>query len=221
LMEPGGEVPPMPAPAFGDSISALALASGVAAALAGRTERGRDLDASLLGVGIWVNAGPIIGCDRTKDVALSSGLVGTYLTEDDRTLALLDGAWSQFDLLEQLDATWRSADDLTREDVANLIGSKPFAAWVPTVLRRPGPIVPVNNALEVVDDVQFQSNNYVAHVEGSRESHQLIANPIRFNESPVVAEPAPASAEHTFAVLSEFGYSDEQIIDFVLEGVVA
>ncbi len=93
----------MPAGAFGDSISGMALAGGVAAALVqkARTGEASVVDGSLLGTAMWAMQMGIVGAavaaaapsPAKLDVApVANPLVTSYRTSDDRWVALLHAA---------------------------------------------------------------------------------------------------------------------------------
>src|SRR5439155_9474554 len=88
----------MPAGAFGDSLSGMALAGGIAAQLARKSKNGEGslVDGSLLGTAMWSMQMGIVGAavagldelpkgDRTHT---PNPLVNTYRTSDGRWLAL-------------------------------------------------------------------------------------------------------------------------------------
>jgi hypothetical protein len=85
----------MPVGAFGDTLSGLALAGGVAAALAAkaRTGRGSVVDGSLLATSWWamapgIAASAIAGGDVTGRTVGRNPLSATYRTADDRFVVL-------------------------------------------------------------------------------------------------------------------------------------
>jgi crotonobetainyl-CoA:carnitine CoA-transferase CaiB-like acyl-CoA transferase len=103
---PGADRPaPQPAGAFGDSLSGMALAGGIAAALLRRTRTGEGalVDVSLLGTAMWSMQMSIVGgammmamASKQPDAGsapaggplLANPLVNNYRTSDDRWLAL-------------------------------------------------------------------------------------------------------------------------------------
>ncbi|MGH9113524.1 MAG: CaiB/BaiF CoA transferase family protein [Acidimicrobiales bacterium] len=103
---PGAErLAPQPAGAFGDSLSGMALAGGVAAALLRRTRTGEGaaVDVSLLGAAMWCMQMSIVGGAMVMATAarhgdapaptaggplLANPLVNNYRTSDNRWLAL-------------------------------------------------------------------------------------------------------------------------------------
>ena len=88
----------LPAPAFGDSIGAMAIAGGIMGALYHRERTGEalDVDVSLLGVGMWsMGAGIALSLQQDRgwrpvprETGTGNPLVGTYLTSDGRFIVL-------------------------------------------------------------------------------------------------------------------------------------
>ena len=100
----------MPAGAFGDSLSGMGLAGGIAAALAHKAKTGEGglVDGSLLGTAMWSMQMGIVGASVAGLAELPKGdrtqvpnpLVNTYPTSDGRWIALCmlqpDVYWADF-----------------------------------------------------------------------------------------------------------------------------
>ena len=91
-------MPPPPAPAYGDSIGAMTIAGGISAALLHRERTGEAtvVDVSLLGAAVWtlsVDLVPtsVLGVDpepHSPGRSLATVLVGSYRTADGRWFSL-------------------------------------------------------------------------------------------------------------------------------------
>ena len=130
----------MPAPGFGDGLSGMALAGGIAAALAYRERSGKGVvvDVSLLSTGMWamqssIAATKLTGRDELKRTARGTparpALVDGYRTKDGRFIALSfdrgDRYWKEFCTAvgrpELADDPVLGSDDTRYEDMPHLV----------------------------------------------------------------------------------------------------
>lgn len=192
---PGADRPvAQPAGAFGDSLSGMALAGGVAAALLrrARTGEGAVVDVSLLGTAMWCMQMSIVGASVMMATAAQGGpapappaavlanpLVNNYRTSDDRWLALCmlqrDVYWDGLcDAIGRPDlvSDERFADPAARTDHAAeavteldaTFATRPLAEWCEALARQPGQWDVVRNVLELPADPQAVANGYVQPV---------------------------------------------------------
>ncbi|MBV8949694.1 MAG: CoA transferase [Actinobacteria bacterium] len=245
LTPPGARAPVMQRAAYGDSVGAMTIAGGIAAALFGR-ERGRApevVDISLLGTAMWMTAPDVLmstalPADMPKFTRESppNPTVNSYGTSDGRWLQLNmlqpDRYWADLcrhierpDLIDDprfADAASRFEN--RRECVAELdatIGSRTLAEWRERFATLDGVWAPMQSARELHDDPQAIANGYLADVEGADGvPFKLVANPVQFDEVSPALRPAPGHGEQTDEVLLELGLSYDEILGHKVSGAV-
>lgn len=245
LTQPGATAPVFQRAAFGDSIGAMTLAGGVAAALFERERTGVApvVDVSLFGTAMWVLAPDIIasavmegGIPSFARTEAPNPLVNTYQTSDGRWLTLLllqpDRYWEDFcgrvgrtDLLTDE----RFSDGMNRfmnraELVAILdeaFGSKTLAEWREILETHEGPWAPMQTAAEVLADPQAAANGYLSKLDPTGANPAvLVANPVQFDGEHVQLTSAPQHGQHTEEVLLELGLTWDDLIKFKEEGAI-
>jgi crotonobetainyl-CoA:carnitine CoA-transferase CaiB-like acyl-CoA transferase len=235
----------MPSGAFGDCTSGSMLAGGVCAALLKRERTGETsvVDVSLLGASMWVmqrniTAASAAGIDDLPKKDRREGLnplVNTYRTADDRFLTLCmiqsDRWWEGF--CRALDEP-RVRDDprfVTHDDRAKnylacvelldeVFAGKPLSDWREILATQPGPWDAVQFAGEMKDDVQVQANGYLQDVDCGGHALKMVSVPIQFDRHSMTAQAAPAVGAHSDQILAEAGYTEDQILDLKVAGVI-
>lgn len=222
--------------AFGDSISGMFLAGGIAAALYRRsvTGKGGVVDVSLFSAAMWVLAPDILasallgGDPRTHTSAggLLNPLVGVYPTSDGRfvnlTMLQSDRYWEPFcramsrdDLLQDprfTDFQTRAENNATLlEIVQKEMASRTLADWAQRLTREDCVWAPVATPEEVLHDVQALENGYV-QPHPDPQKGRLVHSPVQYNEGIVeFHQGAPELGQHTEEVLQELGYDWDAI----------
>ena len=180
----------MPAGAFGDSLSGMALAGGIAAALAhkARTGEGALVDGSLLGTAMWSMQMGIVGAavagldemPKTTRMQTPNPLVNTYPTADGRWVALCmlqpDVYWEPFvraigreDLLDDprfatsADRAANVAECVTTLD--ETFAERTLEEWKPVLASQPGQWDVVKRVSELLVDPQAVENRFVQTVD--------------------------------------------------------
>jgi len=239
--------PVMQRAAFGDSIGAMTLAGGIAAALLKRERTGiaSTVDVSLLGTAMWVLAPDIVA---SKLVAPGSGMPkmdrryapnpagNSYKTKDDRWLLLMmlqaDKHWP--DLCEHIDRPElvtdpRFANAASRfknraECIALLdavFAERSLDEWKAKLATMQGPWAPMQSAEELHDDPQTLANGYLCDVDGGDKGHfKLVASPVQFDETPPELGPSPEMGQHTEEVLLELGLSWDDLLEHKQTGAI-
>ena len=222
--------------AMGDGPSGAFLAGGVAAALYQRekTGKGSVVDVALLGTAVWTLAPDLVATTilRTDPeplgggMVLSSPLIGPYRTGDGRWLLLnmMDDVrhWEPSCRALGLDHLLddpRFADTAGRADhrvevhdaFADAIAGRDYAD-LRAALAAEDTIFSVMAApTEVIEDPQVVANGYLAP-HPDHEQARLASAPCQFDDEPLVIRcGAPEIGEHTDAVLTEAGFSTDEI----------
>jgi len=243
---PGVDPLGMPAGAFGDSLSGMALAAGVAAALVRkfRTGEGCVVEGALLATALWAMQMSVTGADaagleempRMSRTEVPNPLVNNYRTSDGRWIALCmlqpDVYWSEFcdaigraDLLEDprfVDSQARAGN--TAACVAELdrtFASQPLAAWKEKLGRQRGQWDVVNTVSDLLRDRQVEANGYAQRVSYDDEGElALVATPIQFDRTPPILTRAPTFGADTERVLEELGWGMDAILEAKIDGGV-
>ncbi|HEV7854013.1 MAG TPA: CoA transferase [Mycobacterium sp.] len=237
----------MPAAAYGDSIGGMTIAGGIAAALLARQRTGETsvVDVSLLGVGAWAYALPVdfallAGSAPPRvprtNTAPTNPLVGNYRTADGRwlVLAMLQPGryWPEFcaridreDLIA--DARFATTDLLMSHTseaahiVAEVLATRTLADWTTAFSGMEGQWAVAQDPWEVGQDAALRANGLIAEVVGTDgTTHELVANPVQFDQKPVQLTRAPQFAEHTDEILRTLGKTDEALMDLKVSGAV-
>lgn len=237
----------MPAGAYGDNSSAVSIAAGVAAAIAGRERSGEPsvVDVSLLGVAAWAsqftvnlalfNGGPLPKVRKTTQAA-GNPLTGAYRTSDDRWVqfSMLQPTrfWNEFVTLIGLDhlvddPRFATMDGIT-ENAAEIgswfteaIQARPYEEWNEIFQKLSGPWAPVQNSWELGHDEALVANGRIVEiVDADGQAQKLVANPVKFDNAPVQMFRGPQFAEHTDEILQELGIDDEGLIGLKIAGAV-
>lgn len=222
----------MPSGAFGDSLSGMALAGGIAGALLRRerTGKGAVVDVALLGTAMWAMQMGIVGAavgglsvpeedtsvEPPKPPFVLNPLVNTYRTADGRWLSLcmlqLEQYWrGVFEVVGRPDLIDdpRFADgavvqhfDDMVDELEKAFGAKTLAEWRVELARQPGQWDVVQHISELPDDPQARANGFV----------QTVAYP-GGHELPLIA--SPVQFDRTAPVLGpapEFGADTDQLL---------
>jgi crotonobetainyl-CoA:carnitine CoA-transferase CaiB-like acyl-CoA transferase len=108
------------------------------------------------------------------------------------------------------------------EIVAEIIGGMTLETWVRRMDGAEGQWGLVQNAYEVGMDPALRANGFITQVtDADGIPRELVANPVQFDETPVVSQRAPQFAEHTDEIVRELGHDDEELINLKIAGAIS
>jgi crotonobetainyl-CoA:carnitine CoA-transferase CaiB-like acyl-CoA transferase len=240
LTPPGFEPPIMQRAAFGDSIGAMTVAGGIAAALFGRERTGRAnvVDISLLNTGMWVLAPDVVASKlitggqgmipRWSRTSAPNPVGNSYKTKDGRWLLLMmlqaDKHWPNF--CEHIDRPDMATDPRFAAGPARfqnreaciaildeIFASRTLDEWREKLGPMEGPWAPMQTAEETHSDRQSIANGYLPECDGGDKGRfKLVASPVQFDEQPLeLRGPSPEMGQHTEEVLLELGFEWDEI----------
>lgn len=246
-----GTVPGNLIPALGDHQAALALTSGILAALfrASKTGKGENVSTNLLHTAIWVQAFQIHGAqygtefngveypfDRRENPLPYQPAVQT---KDNRFLQVMGPNFSIYwPLIMKAIGREDVLDDPILNDQKKLqdagrVGEaydlvqegfrqKTAEEWIPILTELDIPFALCKTYEEVPNDEQAWANDVFYKMDYPRGPKALVRTPIDMAETPLPPyEKAPLLGENTVEVLKEVGYSDEEIQALIDENVAA
>lgn len=112
--------------------------------------------------------------------------------------------------------------DRLNDALAEYLSKRTSAEWIEALNEAGVPCGPIYDIEEVFSDPQVQHLGMAAPVSHPALGNiEVVNNPITMSESPEVAYTAtPERSEHTEEVLSEYGYSPEEIESFRGDGTI-
>ncbi len=234
----------MHAPAFGDSQTGFALASGAVAALLRRerTGEGMVVDTSLLASGMWamqtaIATATLLGTAemRRPPRGASAPLVNSYRTKDGRHVHLCMAQqhyWSSFcDAVGRPE--WKTdpllASHEAREEngahcvklIEELFVKRTLTEWKEILAGQRGPFDPVQTVGELASDPQVVANGYMADIQDEvGRTLSLVAPPVQFDGARYETRQGPNHGADTDEVLREAGYDMDEIIQLKIDGAI-
>ena len=242
-----GAPPTQILPGIGDELGALMCAWGVTAALYARekTGRGQVVDTSLMGSIIaslaFVMAAPAIwGQEFPRETRARAGnpIYNHYQCRDGKWLAIAhldpDRYWPKvcraLDMEDLENTPAFNSIEARGENAAELVAvlDEKFAQkdrdeWM-RILKKEGCIfTPVQTPTEVTNDPQAMANDYFIYFEHPEWGKiKMTGFPWDFSDTPATCRmKAPGFGEHTAEILSDLGYSDEDIHRLREEKIIA
>jgi crotonobetainyl-CoA:carnitine CoA-transferase CaiB-like acyl-CoA transferase len=238
-----------PGPAYGDSIGAMTIAGGIAAALLHRERTGEApmVDVSLLASGMWALGAGIALSQQTghawrppsRDGSTTRNpLTGAYRTQDGGWLFLscLQGFhyWPEacrvigrpelvdderFSSVELLSANAPEAAKI----LAEVFASATLDEWRDRLRDFKGQWSPVLDSVEIAGDMQVKANGYILDAEMKDGTPvPLVVTPVQFDGASCQPLRAPEFNEHGDDILTgDLGLDYDTVIDLKIKGVVA
>ena len=243
-----GSFPPQTSGTMTDLITASNLACGILAALLIRekTGIGQEVEVSLFNSMVFALSGDIaatIATGRSRRTVerknLPNALGGMYETKDGRWLILGLGPQSsaywprlcqalerpelendpKFDTIEH-----RTVNNLDMFYVLEKVFlTKSLEEWKTRLNENGINWSPLQEFTEIVDDPQAKANDFfVQYDDPSYGRVDLVANPIKLSKTPsTIRTNTPRFGEHTDEVLTEYGYTAEDIAQLAEQGIIA
>jgi len=231
--------------AIADQSAALHLALGIVAALVARERQGvgNRVDVSLYGAVIGLQNWEIDLQSLTGVRAGRAGgghpflpsLWGTYATADGWIVmgGVYDARWRTFcevlGIPEFVDDE-RFSDGIRRYQnsvalvdlVAPRLHTRTTAEWMEAFVRLDILAAPVQTYDDILHDPQARENGYIVSVDDpNRGPVTIVGCPIQLSETPATVKAvAPELGQHTEEVLSQAGYTWEQIRDLSAKAIV-
>jgi len=240
-----GSYPPLQRPAFGDVFGGLAIAAGIAGALLKRERTGEPsvVDVSLLNAAVWQLGPDIVGAGVTgQDVPkfrldeMPNPVASLYQTRDGRFIAFVllqaDRFWAEFcsrlgrdDLIADerfASATVRFANRVECiVELRKTFESRDLEHWENAFSGFDGVWDVMRTPHEMHSDPQALANGYLPQTTDAHGNEfALAASPVQFDETPLALKRAPGHGEDTDMLLSELGFSEDEIIDLKVKAVV-
>lgn len=248
-MRVSGATEPTGMVGHGDGISGLVLAGGICAALLHRSRTGvaKTVDASLLATALWFNAPAIIGSRAPR---LPSSWPDARVTRDELSAGsnayrTKDGRFIQIVMFVDRDDHWR--DLCERISGPELAADPRFASAARRTENRAAAVAALDDAFalrtfeeckaalataavawspvqlpgELADDPQAIANGFIREVDTPIGPLSLPIPALMFDEDGGLPARAPDFGQHTDEVLTEAGFSADELARHRRSGVIA
>jgi crotonobetainyl-CoA:carnitine CoA-transferase CaiB-like acyl-CoA transferase len=237
----------MPGGAFGDATSGIILAGAISAAIAKRAMTGERsvVNGSLLATGMWMMQPGIVGSRISGQRELRSStreecrnpLTSTFYRTSDRRFVCLNMMQGQKywpGLCEALGHPELGADPRFSTDEGRSANVQECMAALDAIFeqhtlaeikqmlsRQGGQWDVVQQAADLHEDSAALANGYLQDVDyGDGRSIRMVATPVQFDDQPLTPGPAPELGGDSDAILAQAGYSEDDILNLRIAGVL-
>jgi formyl-CoA transferase len=238
-----GSPPTVPVYGSGDYTAAIAIYAAVVTALYNRerTGRGANVGTSLLAAGVWATgtlvAGALAGGTSfglRNPAEPANPLINPYQSADGQWFMLVAAPWHWPGLTKAIghpellhDPRFADPDGFT-EHSAVLTGlldaefrSQPLAHWQEALGREHITFSVIQTPEQAADDPQLRASDIVVPLEGVSDLKYTINSPITLRGvSKAPAKRAPDLGEHNAEVLTELGFSPDDVQGFQAEKAI-
>jgi len=238
-----GAPPTSPVWGSGDYTTAVAIYAAVTTALyhRERTGRGANVGTSLLAMGVWAT-GTLVSAalaggkpyELNDRVAPVNALTNAYQCADGRwiMLAARRSAWpvlakalGRSDLLT--DPRFRGVEAVSQHaaELADLLETEfraqPLAHWEEVLDEARIPYGVIQTPEEAAEDPQLRAADIVVPIEGAADLDYTVNNPLTLRGlARVPARRAPEHGEHNAEVLTQLGFSTDDIDQLQATGAI-
>ena len=99
--------------------------------------------------------------------------------------------------------------------------AKDLAEWRAILARQDGQWDVIQEVGELTRDPAAVANNFVQDVDyGDGRVLKMVSTPVQFDRQVLPARPAPELGAHGDEILAELGFSEDQIIELKVAGIV-
>jgi len=238
-----GAPPTSPVWGSGDYTTAVAIYAAVTTALyhRQRTGQGANVGTSLLAMGVWAT-GTLVSAalaggkpydlnDRNQPV---NALTNPYESGDGRWIMLaarrsafpvLAKAIGRADLLSDPRFSDAAAVGQHAAELSALLNtefrSQPLAHWEKALDEARIPYGVIKTPEEAAEDPQLRAANIVVPIEGAADLEYTVNNPLTLRGMPrVPSRRAPEQGEHNAEILTQLGFSSEDIDQLQATGAI-
>jgi len=214
------------AQSYGDLGPGSLAAMGILAAIRhkDRTGEGQMIDVSQLDCMVSLNTGitgyMLFGLKPWEINQKYPGLGGIreLLETSDGWMMLRVGTPRAMDTLKEI----FEVEEITKEIIAEKVKEMTMAEALELFHKNKIPVGPVYDLGEVIEDPHLKARNMFVEVEHPVEGKMKLVNfPVKFSKTPgIVKSTAPLLGQNNEEILSELGYSEDQIIELYKQGVI-
>lgn len=233
--------PVIPGIVFADMSTGIFSALSILAGLMARerTGRGQYIDVSMTDLMVSYNvlhlgnymAGVKYGDPDTLGVTGETAYYNVYKTKDGKFVSLAnveDRFWQNFCKLigreDMIENQFAGIEEQKKRisELSKLFLTKTREEWIDFFEGKDVCITPVYSIEEVLEDKQLKARGIFSEIDHPVEGKLLQTRmPAKFSETPAqIKTPPPAIGQDTVAILSDLGYSQEEILNLRKDGVV-